>query len=523
MTTTALLRPARDVSSKEVAFEEAGAVMESLRALGLRIVQCHGTFDLVHPGHIVHFEEARALGDILVITITAARHVNKGPGRPFFDDVLRVKALAALSIVDYVVVVPYPAAVEAIECIRPNVYCKGREYEDQANDVTGNIRDDLAAVARVGGVVRYVGSVVFSSTKLLNNHLSNIPQDIRDFCRKLSYVITPPELIEAVNSFSKLKVLVVGDVIFDRYTSVYVQGLTSKNRTMSARHIEDETHMGGALAVYRHLRAFTENVDLFSITGTEPWVAEAIATIVAPDRDHILRREKFTTVVKQRFIEKSKRTREVNKLFALNYIDAKAPNGDTEEQLCRRLDRLVDKYDLVAVADFGHGLMQDKVRDLVQDRAGFLALNCQTNSNNHGFNIIDRQYRRIDAFTLDEEELLLSCGRRYPSCVDELTALKNRFGASYSWLTRGGHETIGVSDEGGVFHMPVLEQQVTDTVGAGDAVFALTALGARAGLPLNLATFIGQLAGAQKVRIMGNAEGVRKDRLLKGGISLLSY
>jgi sugar/nucleoside kinase (ribokinase family) len=173
--------------------------------------------------------------------------------------------------------------------------------------------------------------------------------------------------------------------------------------------------------------------------------------------------------------------------------------------------------------DFGHGALEDLVREHVQAKAPFLVVNCQTNSNNHGFNIIDRQYRKVDAFTLDEEELLLSCGRRYPSCVDELTSLKNRFGASYSWLTRGGHETIGISNEGGVFHMPVLEQQVTDTVGAGDAVFALTALGARAGLPLNLATFIGQLAGAQKVLIMGNATGIRKDRLLKGGISLLSY
>jgi cytidyltransferase-like protein len=523
MTTTALIRPARDVASKEIAFEDAAAVMDSLRAQGLRIVQCHGTFDLVHPGHIIHFEEARAHGDILVVTITASKHVNKGPGRPYFDDVLRVKALAALSIIDHVVVIPYQAAVEAIECIRPHVYCKGKEYEDQSNDVTGNIRDDVETVARVGGTIRYVGSVVFSSTKLLNNHLSTIPQEVRDYCRKLSHIITPPDVVAAVDSFSKMRVLVVGDVIFDRYTSVHVQGLTSKNRTISARRLSEETHHGGALAIYRHIRAFTDKVDFFSITGTEPWAAELVGQVVPDAHNHLLRVEKFTTIIKQRFIEHSKRTREVNKLFALNYIDAKAPNGDTQERICSTLSSIIGNYDLVVVGDFGHGLMQSKVRDLVQDKASFLALNCQTNSNNHGFNIIDRQYRRADAFTLDEEELLLACGQRYPKHVEELTSLHGRLGATYGWLTRGGHETIGMNHSDGVFHMPVLEQQVTDTVGAGDAVFSLVALSACAGLPINLATFLGQLAGAQKVRVMGNAEGVRKDRLLKSGIALLSY
>ena len=70
------------------------------------------------------------------------------------------------------------------------------------------------------------------------------------------------------------------------------------------------------------------------------------------------------------------------------------------------------EFDLVLVADFGHGLMQQEQRALVQRMAPFMSLNCQTNSNNHGFNIISRQYERAHAFSLDEQELLLSCARR---------------------------------------------------------------------------------------------------------------
>ena len=84
-------------------------------------MQCHGTFDLIHPGHIVHFEEARALGDALVVTITGEKFVNKGPGRPYFNDQLRSRWLAALECVDHVVVVPHAAAVEAILAMRPEI------------------------------------------------------------------------------------------------------------------------------------------------------------------------------------------------------------------------------------------------------------------------------------------------------------------------------------------------------------------------------------------------------------------
>ncbi|MEO5958402.1 MAG: adenylyltransferase/cytidyltransferase family protein, partial [Opitutaceae bacterium] len=112
--------------AKILPFASAAEIFGRLRTEGRTLVHCHGTFDLIHPGHIVHFEEAKALGDILVVTITGEKFVNKGPGRPYFNDQLRSRWLAALECVDYVVVIPFPAAVEAIRCVRAHYYCKGR-------------------------------------------------------------------------------------------------------------------------------------------------------------------------------------------------------------------------------------------------------------------------------------------------------------------------------------------------------------------------------------------------------------
>ena len=61
----------------------------SLKAEGKTIALCHGVFDLVHPGHIIHLEQAKAMADVLVVSITAAKFVRKGPGRPYFNDEMR--------------------------------------------------------------------------------------------------------------------------------------------------------------------------------------------------------------------------------------------------------------------------------------------------------------------------------------------------------------------------------------------------------------------------------------------------
>ncbi len=511
------------ISNKLLPYDEAPSVIGPLRAQGKKIVQCHGTFDLIHPGHIIHFEEAKALGDVLVVTITGEKFVNKGPGRPYFNDLLRVKWLAALECVNYVIVVPYPAAVEAIECVCPNIYCKGLEYKDAEVDVTGNIHDDLKTVERLGGEVRYVGSVVFSSTKLLNQHFVPYSTGIRDFCKTLAAEYPARRFREIVDGFQKLKVLVVGDAIFDRYSTVSVQGLTSKNRILSARFRSDETQAGGALAVFRHIREFTPHVKLVSLVGTESWVEEELGRYIHPDGDELIRASGFTTIVKQRFVEPLSEGKELSKLFAVNYIDAQPPSQQVQDAVLERLESMIDHYDLVLVMDFGHGLMQDAVREFVQKRAPFLALNCQTNSNNHGFNITNRQYYRADTFSLDQMEIMLAVGRRHFDFRAELERMRTKMGAKYAWLTRGGVETIGLKEGEAPCFLPVLEVNIVDTVGAGDAFCALASLAAAQGLPNTIATYMGQLAGAQAVRIVGNSECVRKAHFLKASEAMLNF
>jgi rfaE bifunctional protein nucleotidyltransferase chain/domain len=508
---------------KHISFKDAPAHFEALRQAGRRIVHCHGTFDLLHPGHIYHLEEAKTLGDMLVVTITADAQVNKGPGRPYFDEQHRLKALAALACVDRVVVVPFEAAVEAIECVRGDVYCKGHEYEDPTNDVTGNIADDVATVERLGGEVRYVGSVVFSSSRLINRHLDAVPSDVKDVCRSLSESVSAAGIRDLVESFRDLKVLVVGDLIFDRYTTVKVQGLTSKNRMLSGRFLEEETQPGGALAVYRHVREFAPNVRLAGLAGGEPWLAEQLRACLEPAHDFVVRSSHFTTVIKQRFVEAPKEGKEMSKLFSVNFLDGGPPDAATSAALAGKLEESLAWADVVLVADFGHGVWEGSVPEAVQSGARFLAVNCQTNSYNHGFNLLNRRFRRADSFSLDHMEMMLASGKKQFDHAEELALLRSALGARFGWITRGDIKTLGMNDRGDICQCPPLEARVVDTIGAGDAFYSLVSLGAARGADLAAITFLGQLAGAQAVRVVGNRESVSKKALLRSAVSLLSF
>jgi cytidyltransferase-like protein len=486
------------------------------------VVHCHGTFDLVHPGHLVHFEEARALGDLLVVTLTAGNYVKKGPGRPFFEDRLRAKFLAGLSCVDLVSIVPFPAAKEAIDAVRPDIYCKGIEYKDKTGDVSGKLSEDIRSVRRCGGKVAYVGSVVFSSSKLLRDGLEARSKAVTRLCKGISKHTSVEKLRQVVEGFRDLKILVVGDIIFDRYSTVAVQGLTSKNRIISCRFLKEETQCGGALAVYRHLREFAPRTQLLGALGTESWVSQLMDRTVKNGGNLSVRDPNYVSIVKQRFVDPRMEGKELSKLFSVNYLREDGITPAMEKEALRRLRKVLPQTDVVLIMDFGHGLMTPSIRKYLQKEARMLVVNCQTNSNNFAFNLINRKYRRADAFALDSAEIHLAAGEKDIHFETELRVLAKTLGARAAWLTQGSVETVGWSPKEGFVWCEPLAKTVVDTVGAGDAFISMATLAAAKRLPLDLATLLGQLAGAEAVGIVGNERPISKTSVLKGAMSLLS-
>lgn len=157
------------MSDKILDLETLAETLRALKAEGKKVVHCHGCFDLMHPGHIKHFQEAKSMGDILVVTITPDQYIDKGPGRPAFSQQLRAESIAALECVNYVAINSWPTAEETLRLLRPDIYVKGQEFE-QLKDKTGKIQKEYDVISEIGAEIKFTHGVVFSSTKLLNTY-----------------------------------------------------------------------------------------------------------------------------------------------------------------------------------------------------------------------------------------------------------------------------------------------------------------------------------------------------------------
>ena len=146
--------------------------IRELKSKNKMIVLCHGCFDLMHPGHIKYFQAAKKMGDVLVVTVTPDVYVDKGPGRPVFNQDLRADSIAALECVDYVSINRWPTAEETLRLLKPDIYVKGQEFEN-LEDKTGKLQKEYKVLKEIGAEMGFTHEIVFSSTKLLNRYIKD--------------------------------------------------------------------------------------------------------------------------------------------------------------------------------------------------------------------------------------------------------------------------------------------------------------------------------------------------------------
>jgi rfaE bifunctional protein nucleotidyltransferase chain/domain len=511
-------------SSKIITGSDFLKMREGFRQQEKKVVHCHGVFDLLHPGHISHLEEAKNLGNILVVTVTSKPYVNKGPGRPYFSDEIRLKTLAALSCVDYVVLSEDVTAMKILEYIQPDYYVKGREFENYEEDVTQNIDKEVAKVRCFGGDVYFTDDkIVFSSTKLLNNNFDVLPPGVKEYSQNLATKYSFKEVRKLVDDFQKLKVMVIGDIVIDEYVFCSVVGLMSKDRGFSAKYLNEERYLGGSLAVANHLSSFINNVTVCGIMGEELHLHSRILNDLSKNMLLDLEFNKdFSTIIKRRYVEKRGARNEYDKLFSINYLGDES-NADKidKKAFYHKLDSSISSYDMVIVTDYGHGLIDQTAMDIIQDKARFLAVNCQTNSTNYGTNIITK-YKHANTFTLDERELGLAFNTNSKNYNQLLTKLIEQFNSSVGWLTLGSLGALSIDKNGQSATCPAFTLTVQDTVGAGDAFYALSSICAKEELPKELGTLFGNIAGALAANVLGNSKPVGKVDFLKFASTILN-
>ncbi|MGB5546938.1 MAG: PfkB family carbohydrate kinase [Polyangiales bacterium] len=492
-----------EADKKIHSIESLQAERARLRKAGKTVVQCHGCFDIVHPGHIRYLRMARSLGDVLVVTVSADNVVMKGYDRPYIPEDLRLDNLAELGCVDYVALSEDEWAGPVLESIQPDIYVKGREYESK-NDP--RFAKEKKIVEAYGGrVVLGSGDVIFSSTEIgrrKRNTLDMEQQKIQRFCQVNA--INPARLKNAISAFSDLKVLVLGDAILDQYAHCEGARVASESPIVSVKPVSEEWFIGGAGLIARQAAVLGARPTFVTCCEEDEAFGRIRSSLERSGVEvHNLPAPGRKAYTKTRYLVGGK------KVFKVDRGNPAPIPIETSDELIEMLQERLAAHDGLIVTDFGYGLFGPTLANASPK----LAEHCGKPyfadvSTNGQANIL--KFSRPQLATPTEDELRFALG----DAESGLSNLASRYyaasGAQGLIVTMGRRGSLGFHPPRGegdrlrTDYLPALEINEVDAVGAGDVFLTGASLAQLSGEPLPVGMYIGSSLASISAGTLGN-------------------
>ena len=477
-----------------------------------KIVLCHGVFDVLHIGHIKHFEDAKKNGDILVVSVTTDKFVNKGFDRPYFNQKLRMEMIASMSCVDYVVLSNYSTAVEVINFVRPNIYFKGSDYRNMKKDLSKNIFKEKSAIKKIKGKMIFSDNIVFSSSKLINKFSDNINIEQKKYIKNVKKIFEETIFEKKLDIIKKYKVLVVGETIIDEYIFSDILGKSGKESYLATCENYREKYLGGAAAVANNSSSFSDNVTFLSLGESQSSYNKFIKNnLNVKIKPLFIESKNRKTIVKSRYIDKINGT----KLFGAYQINDDELNKNETEKIEKKIKLFKQKFDVAIIVDYGHGFLNNKLVNLIRSKSNFLAINAQVNSSNFGFHSL-RKYNKGDLLIINANELRHETRDRN----GDIFNLTKKFTKSNNFkkiiVTMGKDGAIdSVKNRKKLIKCPAFTSTVVDKIGAGDTMLSIISLFEKSKISSYISLMLGCLAGAFSVQTIGNKRYLDKVKILK--------
>jgi rfaE bifunctional protein kinase chain/domain len=487
------------------------SVDELVDAVGKRprqqsVVMCHGVFDLVHPGHIRHLLYAKSKADILVASLTADIHIHKAHYRPFVPQELRALNLAALEMVDYVLIDEEATPIANIARVQPEFFAKGYEY--QAGAIHPKTQEEIAAIESYGGELLFTpGDIVYSSSALIESGPPNISVD------KLLMLMQAEELDFAhlraiLDRFTGVEVHVVGDTIVDSLTHTTMIGGMTKTPTPSVRYDGRQDFIGGAAIVAAHLAAAGAKVTFSTVLGEDDL------------KDFVLSGLEKQGVNVRPIFDRARPTTQKNAFVCGDYRLLKVDTIDNRSISDHILDEFAEQIrktpaQAVVFSDFRHGIFNRRTIPALIDAipAGAIRVADSQVASRWG-NILD--FKDFDLITPNEREARFSMADQ-DTGIRPLAAQLHEAAECRMIILKLGDRGVLTCRPGkgndlrSFFVVDSFAERVVDAVGAGDALLAYATLAMVADGSEVSATILGSFAAALECEVDGNLPVSRDD------------
>ena len=469
-----------------------------LKPKGKKVVMCHGTFDIVHPGHIRHLIYAKEKGDILIASLTADKFINKGEGKPYIPEELRARNLAALEMVDFVLIDYNETPINNILIIKPDFFVKGFEYNKDG--VHPKTKEEIKALASVGGKVLFSpGDIVHSSTNFLTIKKPKLSAE------KLTAIMDAEgipfeDVIKSLDSFKGTKVHVIGDTIVDKYSYTSILGPTTKTPTFSVKRLSEEIFVGGAGIVAKHLKNLGADVTFSTILGNDELKDYVIDDLESFGiKLNVFIDESRPTTLKERFWA------EGYKLLQVDTVESNIISNQTLNKMAENLKD--DSSSLFIFSDFRHGIFNKQSIDYLSSVLPKNSIKvADSQVSNRWGNILD--FKNFDIIIPNEKEARFALGDQDSGVRPLGTEIFNKSNCKYLILKLGSKGIMVFRDDTtnprDFYNLESFVENFKDGVGAGDALLAASSLSFVNNQNILISSIIGNAAAALACEVEGN-------------------
>jgi rfaE bifunctional protein kinase chain/domain len=463
-----------------------------------RVVFVSGNFNIIHPGHLRLLYFAAAQGDFLVVGVFDD---NIAPDVTNFVDE-RVANIGAINCVGKTVVLSRPPE-SYISDVQPDVVVKGLEFEKLDN------REQGVVDSYGGKLVFNSGESRFTSFDIIDREInSRQNSDLEkpfDYLRKHGF--DNNRLIQILENFASLNVVVIGDTIVDEYVNCDAIGMSQEDPTIVVRPNHSDYFLGGAGIVAAHAQSLGGSVNFHTVLGEDEF-SKYTKTACEKFGFHLssVTDGARPTTHKKRYRAQGKTLLRVNN-FVQSPISEDLINISIEK-ICEN----VKKADLVVLSDFNYGMLQQKLIEEVIKfaKANEILVVADSQSSSQVGDI--SRFLGATLITPTEREARLALQNFDDGLVSLAEKLRRKVGAQHVFVTLGSEgvlihtakKSLGASASWQTDRLPAMNLSSKDPAGGGDAMLIVSSLALASGASVWEAAYLGSIGAACQVGRVGN-------------------
>jgi len=453
-------------------------------------------------GHINYFKSSKSHGDILVVSLTSDKFVNKGPGRPAFFINNRLKFLQSIDCINYLYVSNEPTAEKVIKNLKPHFYCKGNDYSKNQVKDDKNLKKEINALKKIKGQFKIIKEESFSSSQFINqNNLQNFKQDCKDYINSVRKKFNLPQVIKNLNEIKNKKVLIIGETMIDKYITTEAIGKSGKEAMLVLKPKKEIKFLGGAAYIANLCSTFAKDTKIISFLGDENTEKNFILkNLNKKVKYNFLLKKNSPTINKLRYLDDYKKT----KIIGVYDLNDDTISQNEEKKFYTLIKKNIEKFDIIIVGDYGHGIITEKIRKLILQKGDKVFLNTQINSFNRGYHTVFK-YKKLNTLVINENELRYELRDKHSKVSKLAKFLANKISVKNIIVTRGIYGSMLINKKNNsIISCPAFDQNKIDTVGAGDTFFTICSLAIGSKINNKISMMMGAISAGFAIEQIGN-------------------